>query len=33
MNNQIPQQAESWIEVNDLSFKRGKRVIFDHVSL
>ena len=33
MNNQIPQQAQSWIEVHDLSFKRGKRVIFDNVSL
>ena len=33
MNNQTPQQAQSLIEVKNLSFKRGERVIYDNVSL
>jgi phospholipid/cholesterol/gamma-HCH transport system ATP-binding protein len=33
MNSQIPQQAQALIEVNNLSFKRGERVIYDNVSL
>ena len=33
MNNQIPPQSQSLIEVKNLSFKRGERIIFDHVSL
>ena len=33
MNNQTPLQAQSLIEVKNLSFKRGERVIYDNVSL
>lgn len=33
MNNQIPQQVQSLIEVKNLSFKRGERVIYDNISL
>ena len=33
MNNPMPQHEPSLIEVNELSFKRGKRVIFENVSL
>ena len=33
MNNSTPQHEPSLIEVNELSFKRGKRVIFENVSL
>mgnify|MGYP003603020737 FL=1 len=33
MNNSMPQHESSLIEVNELSFKRGKRVIYENVSL
>ncbi len=33
MNNQIPPQSQSLIEVKNLSFKRGERIIYDNVSL
>ena len=33
MNNPMPQHEPSLIEVNELSFKRGKRVIYENVSL
>ena len=33
MNNSMPQHEPSLIEVNELSFKRGKRVIYENVSL
>ena len=33
MNNQTPHEAQSLIEVKNLSFKRGDRVIYDNVSL
>ncbi len=33
MNNQQPQKQPELIVVNQLSFKRGKRVIYDNVSL
>lgn len=33
MNNQAPLTAQALIEVKDLSFKRGERVIYDQVNL
>ena len=33
MNNQILPQSQSLIEVKNLSFKRGERIIYDNVSL
>ncbi len=33
MNNSMPQHEPSLIEVNELSFKRGKRVIYENGSL
>lgn len=33
MNNLDPQQIDALIEVNQLSFKRGERIIYDNISL
>ena len=33
MNNQIPQEAQSLIEVKGMSFKRGERVIYDNIDM
>ncbi|AXY57955.1 ABC transporter ATP-binding protein [Acinetobacter chinensis] len=33
MNNQTPLQAQTLIEVKNLSFKRGDRIIYDNVSI
>lgn len=33
MNNQTQRDAQAFIEVRDLSFHRGERVIYDHINL
>ena len=33
MNNQTPLEAQSFIEVKELSFKRGERVIYDNINM
>mgnify|MGYP003596709263 FL=1 len=33
MNNPIPSLSQSLIEIKNLSFKRGDRIIYDNISL